>query len=232
MFLQIRNYHMANEILYALSASRETTVGYLSRLTLQKVLYLSGALSPLKDVLLEYLKFNAEKLGPYGRNIQNTVDHLVGIGLVDVAYFEETKKGGALTNYIITDTGQIVVDRLIQYSNEEEKAWWISLVTGMTYSYLAANDLNGTVDEKVRTIIYQDPTYEPYRKKNHFRRLIDLSDKKGLTYQFAEFIKEYARHSGMLSSDLDERKKVAIMLVAFMEYLYTGVLNEATHEQG
>lgn len=230
MFLQIPNYHMANEILYALSASKKTSVGYLSRLTLQKILYLSGALSPLKDVLLEYLKFNAEMLGPYERRIQNTVDHLVGIGLVDVAYFEETRKGGALTNYIITDTGQIVVDRLIQYSNEEEKAWWISLVISMTYSYLEASDLNGTVDEKVRTMVYQDPTYEPYRKNNLYRRLIDLSDKKGLTYQFIEFIKEYASHNGMLSPDLDERKKVAIMLVAFMEYLYTSVLNETTHE--
>jgi uncharacterized protein YwgA len=227
MFLQIPNYHMANEILYALSASKKTSVGHLSRLTLQKVLYLAGALSPLKDVLLEYLKFNAEKLGPYERNIQNTVDHLVGLGLVDVAYFEETTKGGALTNYIITDTGQEVVDRLIQYSNEEEKAWWISLVTSMIYSYLVANGLNGTVDEKVRTIVYQDPTYEPYRKKNLFRRLIDLSDKKGLTYQLVEFLKEYAKQTDMLSSELDEKKKVSIVLVAFMEYLYTGVLNEA-----
>jgi uncharacterized protein YwgA len=218
---------MANEILYALSASKKTSVGHLSRLTLQKVLYLSGALSSLKDVLLEYLKFNAEKLGPYERSIQNTVDHLVGLGLVDVAYFQETSKGGALTNYIITDTGQEVVDRLIQYPNEEEKAWWISIVTYMTYSYLEANGLNGTVDEKVRTIVYQDPTYGPYRKKNLFRRLIDLSDKKGVTYQFIEFLKEYSKHSGILSSDLDERKKVAIMLVAFMEYLYTSVLNEA-----
>lgn len=227
MYLQVRNFHMANEILYALSAINKTSVKHLSRLTLQKVLYLSGALSPMKNIALEYLRFNAENLGPYERTIQNTVDHLVGIGLVDVIYFEETKKGGALTNYAITNIGEQVVKRLIQYSNEEEKQWWISLVTRMAYSYLEADGLSGTVDKKIRTIVYQDPTYEPYRKKNLFRRLIDLSDKKGITYQFVEFLKEYATRSNVLNSDLDERKKVAIMLVVFMEYLYTSALNEA-----
>lgn len=217
---------MANEVLYALNAVNETIVRHLSKLTLQKVLYLSGAFAPLKDVLLEYLKFNAEKLGPYERTIQNTIDHLVGIGLVDVTYFEETNKGGALTHYVITDTGKETVRCLVLYPHEEEKAWWISLVTRLSYSYLVADGLNGTVDEKIRNIVYQDPTYEPYKKKNLFRRLIDLSDKNGLTYQFSEFLKTYSTGNNILSADLSERKKAEIMLVTFMEYLYTGVLNE------
>lgn len=230
MFLQIRNYHMANEILYALNAVTKTLVRHLSRLTLQKVLYLSGALAPLKEVILEYLKFNTEKLGPYERNIQNTVDHLVGIGLVDVVYFDETSKGGALTHYVITDTGKGIVNRLIKYPHEEEKAWWISLVTCLSYTYLAADGLTGTVDAKIRAIVYQDPTYEQLKKKALFRRLIDLSDRNGLTYQLSELLKNYASQSNVLHGDLTQRKKVEIMLVTFMEYLYTGVLNEARHE--
>jgi len=218
---------MANEILYALSAVNKTSAGHLSRLTLQKVLYLSGALAPLKSVLLAYLKFNAENLGPYERTIQNTIDHLVGIGLVNVIYFEETLKRGALTNYEITDIGQEVVDRLSLYPHEEEKRWWISLVTCAVYTYLTADGLNGSIDDKVRSIVYQDPTYEPFRKKNLFRHLIDLTDRNGLTFQFAEFLKAYSAQKNVVSADLSERKKVEIMLVTFMEYLYTGVLNEA-----
>ena len=227
MLLQLRNYHMANEILYALSAAKKTSVGHLSRLTLQKVLYLSGALAPLKDIALVYIRFNAANLGPYERRIQNTIDHLVGIGLADVIYFDKTKMGGALTNYIITDIGTEVVDRLIKYPNEEEKAWWVSLVTSMVYSYLVSAGLRGTVDDKVRSIVYQDPTYKPYRKEKVYKRLIDLSVANGLTYQFVEFLKEYTKRDNAFSSEFDERKKVAIMLVTFMEYLYTGVLNEA-----
>jgi uncharacterized protein YwgA len=189
---------MANEVLYALNAVKKTSLGHLSRLTLQKILYLSGALAPLKDIVLTYLKYNADYLGPYERRIQNTVDHLVGIGLVDVLYFEDTRKGGALTNYGITDTGQEVVHRLVEYSHEEEKAWWISLVTSVAYSYLVADGLSGTVDDKIRALVYKDPTYEPYKQKKLFRHLIDLTDKNGLTYQFTEFIKDYATRSDCL----------------------------------
>ena len=226
---------MANEVLYALDAVKETTVGHLSRLTLQKVLYLSGALAPLKDIYLEYLRFNTEVLGPYKGEIQETVDHLVGIGLVDIIYFKRTrrrgiKQSGVRSHYVISDIGKEAVNRLILYTHEEEKAWWISLVTGLSYSYLEADGLSGTVDDKIKSIIYQDPTYNTFKKENLFKRLIDLSDKSGLTYQFVEFLKSYSQKSVVIPSDISERKKVEIMLLTFMEYFYTGILNEASNE--
>lgn len=225
---------MANEVLYALDAVKNTSVGHLSRLTLQKVLYLSGALAPLKDVLLEFLRFNANTFGPYKGDIQETVDHLVGIGLVDIIYFERTNKrgaksAGALSHYEISVTGKEVIKHLVKYPHEEEKAWWISLVTGLTYSYLVADGLTGSVDEKIKSIIYQDPTYTTYKKKKLFRILIDLSDSEGLTYQLSDFLKSYIKGRGVIISDITERKKVEILLVTFMEYLYTGVLNDAGH---
>ena len=235
MFLQLENYHMANEVLYALVAAKETSVGHLSRLTLQKVLYLSGALAPLKDIFLEYLKFNTEMLGPYKGEIQETVDHLVGIGLVDIIHFERTmrkgrRKPGVRSHYIVSVTGEETVNRLILYPHEEEKKWWISLVTGLSYSYLEADGLSGTIDEKIRSIVYQDLTYNTFRRSNLFRRLIDLTDKKGLTYQFVVFLKNYAHESDVIPSNIPERKKVEIMLLTFMEYLYTGLLNEPSND--
>ena len=235
MYLQLENYHMANEVLYALNAVKKTSVEHLSRLTIQKVLYLSGALAPLKDVFLEYLRFNIEQLGPYTGDIQETVDHLVGIGLVDIIYFKRTKprgakKAGARSHYMISYTGQEVVNRLVIYRHEEEKAWWISIVTGLSYSYLAADGLSGTVDDKIKSIIYQDPTYTTYKKKNVFKKLIDLSDKSNFTYQFTVFLKSYSHESNVIPPDIPERKQVEIMLLTFMEYLYTGVLNETIND--
>ncbi len=230
MHLQLNNFHMANEVLYALEAAKKTSVGYLSRLTLQKTLYLSGALAPLKKVFLEYLRFISHNLGPYRGEIQETVDHLVGIGLVDIIYFDTTNHGGSLSNYVISDTGEEVIKRLVQYPYEEDKYWWISLVTGLAFSYLMSDGLSGSVDDKIKSIIYQDPTYTTYKEKNLFKKLIDLSDKDGLTYQYSEFLKAYVHESTATPSDLSERKQVEIMLVTFMEYLYTGVLNEVRNE--
>ncbi len=235
MYLQLTNYHMANEVLYALDAVNKTTIGHLSRLTLQKVLYLSGALAPLKEIYLEYLSFITEQLGPYKGDIQETVDHLVGIGLVDIIYFERTKprgikQAGVRSHYVISDAGKKVVNSLILYPHEEEKAWWISLTTGLSYAYLEADGLTGTVDEKIRSIIYQDLTYNTFKKKNLLRRLIDLSDKNGLTYQFVEFLKSYSHVSDVMPLGISERKKVEIMLLTFMEYFYTGILNEGVND--
>ena len=229
MQLQITNYHMANEILYALDAIEKTRVKYLSRLTIQKILYLAGALAPLKNISLEYLKFNSEKMGPYKGNIQNTLDHLVGIGLSDILDFEKTILG-ALSSYRISITGKEVVSRLTRYPYEEEKAWWISLISELAYSYLILDDISGTVDEKIKSIVYQDPTYTTYKKRNLFRQLIDLSDESGLTYQYSDFLKSYVHDSDVIPINLTERKQVEIMLVTFMEYLYTGVLNEVSNE--
>lgn len=231
MQIQISNYHKANEVLYALDAVERTTVQYLSRLTLQKILYLSGSLAPLKEVILVYLRFNSEKMGPYKGDIQNTLDHLVGVGLVDIIEFKKTKLG-ALSNYKITDIGKEIVSDLIKYSHEEEKFWWISIVTGLLYSYLEADGLSGTVDEKIKSMIYQDPTYNTYNEKNLFRQLIDLSDKRGLTYQFSGFLKSYLHEGKVIPSDISERKQVEIMVVTFMEYIYTSFLNEANYESG
>lgn len=221
---------MANEVLYALEAAKKTSVGYLSRLTLQKTLYLSGALAPLKKVFLEYMRFITHNFGPYKGEIQETVDHLVGIGLVDIVYFDKTKHGGFLSNYVISNTGEAVIERLIEYRHEEEKHWWISLITGLAYSYITSDGLSGSVDDKIKSLIYQDPTYTTYKERNLFKKLIDLSDKRGLTYQYSEFLKSYVQGRSVTTSDLSERRQVEIMLVTFMEYLYTGVLNEDKNE--
>jgi uncharacterized protein YwgA len=204
MYLQLTNYHMANEILYALNEARSKGEGTLSKLSLQKLLYLSGALAPIKRVILEYLHFITEKRGPYSKDIQNTVDHLVAMGFVEITRFE-TFRGGALANYRISKVGQTVVDLLLQYPKEAEKCWWISLVTKLVFSYFYGEGLRGKNDEKIKSLVYQDPTYKDLKLKGLFHHLIELDDQKSVTFKLISAMKEYITKHMPATSKSDDR---------------------------
>ena len=228
MYLQLTNYHMANEILYALNEARSKGGGTLSKLSLQKLLYLSGALAPIKRVILEYLHFITEKRGPYSKDIQNTVDHLVAMGLVEITRFE-TFRGGSLANYRISKVGQTVVDLLLQYPKEAEKCWWISLVTKLVFSYFYGEGLRGKNDEKIKSLVYQDPTYKDLKLKGLFHHLIELDDQKSVTFKLISAMKEYITKHMPATSKSDDRRSAEILLSAFFEYLYINSLSENKH---
>ena len=228
MYLQLTNYHMANEILYALNEARSKGGGTLSKLSLQKLLYLSGALAPIKRVILEYLHFITEKRGPYSKDIQNTVDHLVAMGLVEITRFE-TFRGGSLANYRISKVGQTVVDLLLQYPKEAEKCWWISLVTKLVFSYFYGEGLRGKNDEKIKSLVYQDPTYKDLKLKGLFHHLIELDDQKSVTFKLISAMKEYITKHLPATSKSDDRRSAEILLSAFFEYLYINSLSENKH---
>jgi hypothetical protein len=219
---------MANEILYALNEARSKGEGTLSKLSLQKLLYLSGGLAPIKRVILEYLHFITEKRGPYSKDIQNTVDHLVAMGLVEITHFE-TFRGGSLANYRISKVGQTVVDLLLQYPEEAEKCWWISLVTKLVFSYFYGEGLRGKNDEKIKSLVYQDPTYKDLKLKGLFHHLIELDDQKSVTFKLISAMKEYITKHMPATSKSDDRRSAEILLSAFFEYLYINSLSENKH---
>jgi uncharacterized protein YwgA len=228
MYLQLTNYHMANEILYALNEAQSHGEGTLSKLSLQKLLYLSGALAPIKRIVLEYLHFITEKRGPYSKDIQNTVDHLVAIGLVKIIHFEEIK-GGSLANYKISEAGHRAVDLLTQYPQEADKSWWISFVTKLIFSYFHGEGLKGKNDEKIKSLVYQDPTYKDLRIKGLFHHLIELDDPKSVTYKLISSMKEYMEKNRSAISKSDHRRSAEILLSTFFEYLYINYLSEEKH---
>ena len=83
MRLQVNNiesYKKANEILYALEAIKVYGDGIVSKVALQKIIYLSTVLAPIKEIVLSFLRFQYNYRGPWNVDIQNTVDHLVAIG--------------------------------------------------------------------------------------------------------------------------------------------------------
>lgn len=216
---------MANEILYALNEARSCSDRPLSKLSIQKLLYLSGALAPIKDVILAYLSFITLIRGPYSKDIQNTLDHLVAIGLVEIVSFEKSNKA-AYVNYQIAEAGKDVVKLLREYVHEDEKYWWISLVTKLVYTYFHAEGLEGNMDDKIKALVYQDPTYRKYKDNGQFHHLIELGNPNGLTYQLIDFIKEYFVKERVSIIKQGYRRTTEIILLTFFEYLYLNHLSE------
>ena len=225
MYLQLTNYHMANEILYALNEARSHGEGTLSKLSLQKLLYLSGALAPIKRLVVEFRHFITEKRGPYSKDIQNTVDHLVAIGLAEITHFRKIKRG-SLANYRISGSGQAAVDLLIQYPKEADRCWWISLVTRLIFSYIVGEGLQGKDDEKIKSLVYQDPTYKSLRIKELFHHLIELEDENGVTHKLVSSMKEYMGKNRATGSEISRGRSAEILLSTFFEYLYLNYLSE------
>ena len=179
----------------------------------------------VRDITLEYIKFITEKRGPYSKDIQNTVDHLVATGLVSIQSFERVK-GGSLANYKITEAGQEAIKLLRLYNVEDEKHWWISLITNMAFTYYFVDELKGTNDDKIKTLVYQDPTYKKLKRSGYFHSLIELDDPENLTYQLIQFIKTHAENNVTSTRDANPRRVAEIIILTFFEYLYVSYLKE------
>lgn len=227
MYLQLRNYHMANEILYVLDAAQQHGSGIVSKLSLQKMLFLSGALSPIKEVVLAFMKYITYFRGPYSKDIQNTIDHLVAAGLVDLVDYSHSINGKELyADYKITAGGLEAVVLLSRYPNEEEKHWWISIICRLTQIYIQSPQLSGTEDERIMMLVYQEPSYKTLRLERKQRYMIDLD----ITRKLISFLKEYTRTGIVVTTNKILRREAETIMIAFFEYLYLNYVNEHCHE--
>jgi uncharacterized protein YwgA len=141
MYLQLSNYHYANEILYVLKSVNNDTNKVISKIGVQKLLYLSASLSPIKDIVLSIVKFISEKRGPYSKDIQNTLDHLVAYDLVKITEYRVFSNHSSIAFYQITEGGLAAIDSLIHYNKEEEVYWWINLITRISNLYVDEDEM-------------------------------------------------------------------------------------------
>lgn len=223
MYLQLKNYHMANEVLYVLDAAYRDANANISKLYLQKVLYLSSALSPIKDVVLTFLRYACHYRGPFSKDIQNTIDHLVAAGLVDISGINKIENQ-LYVNYILTIGGEVAVKTLIKYPYEEEKHWWISSVYQLSSIYMHSKKLTGDVDKRIMSLVYQEPTYVDEKQKIDRWKSVDFNKESVPIKQLIEFIKKYE-----INNNKNVRREAEVLLVAFFEYLYLNYINEHCH---
>lgn len=230
MYLQFKNFRTTNEVLYALSAVDRYASTPVSKIGLQKILYLATSFAPIKDIILSVLRYTRWKKGPYSYMVQNTVDQLVAYGLANVSDFQMLNQRSALASYRITQGGQFAVKRLRTYAQEDEKAWWIDCVTKLVVIYskedlLSGDDTYDGIDKIVR-LVYMDKSF---RKVNeYYGASIDLQNEGGDTHQLISFVKEF------LSSDekfkhIEEKVLAELILLAFFEQLYVQYYLEKKH---
>lgn len=232
MFLHPHNYRLANEILYALYSCREEGVEEVSKIGLQKLLYLSKVLAPVKDIILETIKFLSYIRGPYSKDIQNITDQLVAIGLANITEFKTTRGRNTISYYKITEGGEQVIEKLTKYSKEEEKLWWIGVIVKCATIYSKESFLNEDHEfsdlDKIVRLVYQEPTFLEIRSKENTTQrfnstLIDYEDYNNPTQELIKFTKQYIKKHQLYNQE--ERLTAEFVLVAFFEFLCSSYLN-------
>ncbi len=234
MYLQLKSYNEANEILYVLRSVDECTNNPVSKLGVQKLLYLSASLAPIKEIILSFLKFRSMQRGPYSKNIQNILDHLVAYDLVQITSFKVLFQNNSIAYYQITNGGIEAVNQLVKYSKEEEKYWWINSVTQIANIYSQEEELQKykefTGIDNIVKLVYQDPTFVKVKEDRNFKALIDFKSKEGITYQLIKFTENYIKKNKEIFSYKNDRKKSELILIAFFEFLFSKYLDRKQNE--
>lgn len=234
MYLQFKNFRNANEVLYVLDSARKMSNDPVSKLGLQKLLYLSACFAPIRDVILSFIRYTRWYRGPYSSGIQNTVDHLVGYGLVNVTGFKLLGGAASITNYKISDGGLLAVENLRQYSVEDDKAWWIDCITRLAFfyskdDYLKKDEEFSGLDIIVR-MVYQEETFKLMDSSKGKGAVLDFTVKENITKLIIQTIKEHVNQDkGFL--ELPEKTKAELILLAFFEQLYFNALDHTKNEQ-
>ncbi|KRT14487.1 hypothetical protein ASU31_18855 [Pedobacter ginsenosidimutans] len=230
MILQLENFHKSNEILYVLHAIHQNNGKSVSKIALQKLLYLSAALAPIKEIILSIIRFQRIQRGPYSKDIQNIVDHLVAYGLVEITEFKVIKDKNAFAVYEISDGGKNAVSKLLKYSVEAEKYWWISCISRLSLMYAALDSADDDEEfeglDKIVRIVYQDYTFKETKENSYFRALIDFDDTDQPTAKTIEFVKDYIEQNRNMFSFMNERFEAELILTAFFNHFYNNYLIE------
>ncbi len=232
MFLHPKNYNLSNEILYALHSADRENLEFVSKIGLQKVIYLSNVLAPVKTIVLETIKFLSYIRGPYSKDVQNIVDQLVAIGLVKIINFEKTIGRNVISHYQITDGGKQVVDNLIKYHKEDEKLWWLSTIVKVSVLYsdeeVLKDDTSFNGLDSIVKLVYEEPTFLELRtfENDHSIRhksLIELHGKSAPTNKLIAFTLHYIKNNNLTLRN--ERMTAELVILAFFEFLYSKYLS-------
>jgi hypothetical protein len=147
----------------ALSLSVASNYGQrLSRIQLQKFIYLIDVVSPLFYILPPQLAHQTYKHGPYDVSIQNAVDVLAFRGLVKINGVQKHTNGTISAEYTLNSFGQSWVDRLVSEQIFVPK-WEAAQAVGLKINKLGWYRL---VD-----LVYAEPTFIATRPKGYGQEL-------------------------------------------------------------
>lgn len=153
-------FEKRNEILFVLMAAKQIMNVSLTRIEMQKIIYLINILAPLKSLILDYFEFKVWHNGPYSKDIQNTLNNLVALNLVEMPDYKiknNNNKISEMSKYTISPLGENIVSQLILYDAKQEEYQWILSIVRLVNLY----GINNIVE-----IVYQEPTFKYLKNKN------------------------------------------------------------------
>tara|TARA_Y100000815_G_C13339710_1_gene499385 strand:+ start:224 stop:934 length:711 start_codon:yes stop_codon:yes gene_type:complete len=232
--IPFKNYQRANEILYILYSSDLEGNNYgLSKIAIQKIIYLANLYSPLKEIILSTIRFMSYKRGPYSPDIQNSLDQLMSNGYVNISDYQSFSNNASNAEYKISEAGVSVVNNLICLDKEEEKKWWYSVIFRLSRIYseqITLKNQNGEYSgfDKIVNLVYKDSTFLQYKKKQH-NAFIDLENKSLPTYELIALIKDYVKMGYIELNQENERNNTEFILIGFYEFLYSQFLDQSAN---
>jgi len=227
MILSPEKEKKANEILYVLDSLKYCGDQHISKIGLQKILYLAASLAPIKDVILSILLFQRWNRGPYSKDIQNIINYLVKKNLVIALEYRQIRGKNSLVNYKISPRGTEKVSNLIKSIKDEKIHWWIKTITILADTYSKQSELLDDQEykglDKITRLVYRDPTFIQIDEQKGRGGWYDLSEPSNETKKIIEYVINYVENSQFLSLEVeneqDERRLAELIAVAFFEYL-------------
>lgn len=210
----IRFYEQRNEVLFVLNAADVYLKKPLTRIEVQKIIYLSNTLSLLKDFIMDYFDFKVWYNGPYSKDIQRTLNNLVGQRYIKMTYYRVETKGNdknEKTKYVIEESGKKVVEELLCFDTKKEDYEWIVSIIRLVNHY--------GIENLVR-IVYEEPTFKELKKSNdNFGASLNIYDEnRNKLIKVARELQRIGKQDFGYSLD-----KPGDILLAIFDYLYAEI---------
>jgi len=221
MVLDNETFKRLNEILYLFYSADKLKWPSISKIGVQKCIYLSEILSPLREIVLAFLNFVYWHRGPYSKDVQNILDHLVSINAIEVISFS-TYGTSSYVDYRITEAGKSLVENLICYPTEREKSDWISIIMKIIDAYKGSFNLGEQYRgvDKIIDLVYQEPSFKEVKQRESRWELIPVGYENNLTMELVHFLENIEQN---LPQKLDRsmyKLNLETILLSFFEYLY------------
>lgn len=223
-----RAFKRSNEILYLFYSANKLNWPSVSKIGVQKCLYLSEILSPLREIILSFLNFIYLHRGPYSKDVQNTLDYLVSVNALEAVSFT-TSGRNAYVDYRIIDVGKSLVEDLIAYSVERKKLEWIELIMKLVDAYEDSYGLSEQYSgvDRIIDLVYQEPSFKELQHRDAKRERILFGAGNELTIELIDFLKT-VEHELPDRFEKDKYKlNLETILLSFFEYLYVEHLSQS-----
>ena len=219
-----KDYKRINEILYLFKAASDLDWKDISKIGVQKTIYLTEILAPFKEMALSFLNFIYLYKGPYSKDIQNSLDYLVSCGALEITKFVQYRKF-SYVNYRASESEKRIVKALLDYPEEKEKYEWIAIILKIIDAYKDAFGIGKGYEDvdKIIDLVYEEPSFKLAKDKG-IGEFIEMISEDNATLKFLNFLKKIEETDLPKVLKREPAYDLETVILMFFEYLYLGFL--------